>query len=129
MRQNDFNKLKDTNKQNIRKYHSLNHSTFAAISKSVLYSKVSKLVGSSERLYALSAFIHLLVEMLVDYVEYLYVDEKHEQQGGQHPAEEVEIHHVVHADDVLKRTGHLGLRPTAHGAVGVLQLVPAKQGC
>ena len=61
--------------------------------------------------------------MLVEQVEYLHVDEEHEHQGGQHAAQEVEVHHVVHADDVLKGAGDLG--PAAQRAVG-LPPVPAQ---
>lgn len=49
---------------------------------------------------------HLFVELLVDHVENLDIDGQHEQQRGQHPAEEVEVDHVVHADDRLELTDH-----------------------
>lgn len=48
---------------------------------------------------------HLLVQLLVDHVEDLRVDGEHQHEGRQHPAEKVEVDHVLHADDVLKLTG------------------------
>lgn len=47
----------------------------------------------------------LVVKLLVDHVEDLCIDKQHEKQGREHPAEKVEIHHVVHADDVFKLAG------------------------
>lgn len=47
----------------------------------------------------------LIVKLLMNHVEDLCIDNQHEQQGRQHPAEKVEVDHVVHADDVLKLAG------------------------
>ena len=75
---------------------------------------------------------HLLVELLADQIEDLHVDEDHEQQRGQHPHEEVEIDHVLHADDLLELALNHRL---AHAAVGQpvplngSQVVPAEHGC
>lgn len=71
--------------------------------------------------------MYLFVELLVDHVENLQVDGQHEQQGGQHPAEEVEVDHVVHADDRLKLTGHHKVF-SYQGAIGeeALQVIPAQ---
>lgn len=44
----------------------------------------------------------LLVELRADEVEDFQVDEQHQQQGRQDPDEEVEVHHVLHADDRLE---------------------------
>lgn len=75
---------------------------------------------------------HLLVELLADQIEDLHVDEDHEQQRGQHPHEEVEVDHVLHADDLLELALNHRL---AHAAVGQpvpldgSQVVPAEHGC
>lgn len=67
----------------------------------------------------------LIVKLLVDHVEDLCIDKQHEEQGREHPAEKVEIHHVVHADDIFKlaRDDEVG----ADGAVllEAPQVVPA----
>lgn len=63
----------------------------------------------------------------MDHVENLSVDGQHEQQRRQHPAEEVKINHVVHADDRLELAGHQEVVGD-HGAVVVqaLQIIPAE---
>lgn len=72
---------------------------------------------------------HLFIELLVDHVENLNVDGQHEEQGGQHPAEEVEVDHVVHADDRLKLAGHLQVFGDQGAVVAeVPQVVPAHHG-
>lgn len=86
-----------------------------------LLPKVSAGVGVAGR--------HLLVELLVDHVENLHIDGQHEQQRRQHPAEEVEINHVVHADDRLELTGHHGVIADLGAVVlQTLQVVPAQHG-
>lgn len=72
---------------------------------------------------------HLLVELLVDHVENLDIDGQHEEQRGQHPAKEVEVDHVVHADDCLKLTGHQEVI-SVQGAIvkETLQVIPAQHG-
>lgn len=69
---------------------------------------------------------HLLVELLVDHVENLNIDGQHEEQRGQHPAKEVEVDHIVHADDCLKLTGHQEVI-SDQGAIVMktLQVIPA----
>lgn len=66
----------------------------------------------------------------MDHVENLNVDGQHEEQGGQHPAEEVEVDHVVHANDHLEFAGHQQVWFGDQGAVvaEVLQVVPAHHG-
>lgn len=65
----------------------------------------------------------------MDHVENLNVDGQHEEQGGQHPAEEVEVDHVVHADDRLKLAGHQQVFGEQGAIVAeVLQVVPAHHG-
>lgn len=72
---------------------------------------------------------HLFIELLVDHVENLNVNGQHEEQGGQHPAEEVEVDHVVHADDRLKLAGHQQVFGEQGAIVAeVLQVVPAHHG-
>lgn len=63
----------------------------------------------------------------MNHVENLNIDGQHEQQRGQHPAEEVEIDHVVHADDCLPLAGHQGV-VSGQGAVvtEMLQVIPAE---
>lgn len=73
---------------------------------------------------------HLFIELLVDHVENLNVDGQHDEQGGQHPAEEVEVDHVVHADDRLELAGHQQVFGDQGAVVAeVLQVVPAHHGC
>lgn len=73
--------------------------------------------------------INLFIELLVDHVENLNVDGQHEEQGGQHPAEEVEVDHVVHADDRLEGAGHQQVFGDQGAVVAeVLQVVPAHHG-
>lgn len=64
----------------------------------------------------------------MDHVENLDIDGQHEQQRGQHPAEEVEVDHVVHADDRLKLTGHQEVRFQRTVVNKLLQVVPAQHG-
>lgn len=72
---------------------------------------------------------HLFVELLVDHVENLHVDGQHEEQGGQHPAEEVEVDHVVHADDRLELAGDQQVFGQQGAVVAeLLQVVPAHHG-
>ena len=71
----------------------------------------------------------LAVKLLVDHVEDLRVDEQHEHQWRQHPAEEVEIDHVVHADDVLKAAGDDEVRADGAVLLEAPQVVPAQHGC
>lgn len=73
---------------------------------------------------------HLLVELLVDHVEYLSIDGQHEQQRRQHPAEEVEIDHIFHADDGLKLTGDQEI-VSDHGAIvsETSKVIPSQHGC
>lgn len=72
---------------------------------------------------------HLFIELPVDHVENLNVDGQHEEQGGQHPAQEVEVDHVVHADDRLKLAGHQQVLADQRAVVAeVLQVVPAHHG-
>lgn len=52
----------------------------------------------------------LLIKLHVDHVEDLGIDEQHQDEGWQHPAEEVEIDHVLHTDDVLKLAGYEKVR-------------------
>lgn len=65
----------------------------------------------------------------MDHVENLNVDDKHEEQRGQDPAEEVEVDHVVHADDCLKLTNHQEVI-SDQGAIVTqsLQVIPAQHG-
>lgn len=65
----------------------------------------------------------------MDHVENLYINGQHQQQRGQHPAEEVEVDHIVHADDRLKLTGHQEVI-SDQGAVvtETLQVIPAQHG-
>lgn len=42
----------------------------------------------------------------MNHVEDLNIDGQHEEQRRQHPAEEVKVNHVVHADDRLELAGH-----------------------
>lgn len=72
---------------------------------------------------------HLLVELLVNHIEDLQVDGQHEEQRWEDPAEEVEVDHVVHADDRLKLAGHQKVF-CDDGAVVLegLQVVPAQHG-
>lgn len=67
----------------------------------------------------------LIVKLLVDNVEDLCVDAQHEQQRRQHPAEKVEIDHVVHADDVFELAGDDEVRADGAVLLKVLQVVPA----
>ena len=73
----------------------------------------------------------LLAELLADQIEDLHVDEEHEKQRGQHPHKEVEVDHVLHADDLLELALDHGL---AHAAIGQpvplhrTQVVPAEHG-
>lgn len=48
---------------------------------------------------------HLLVQLLVNHVEDLCVDAKHEEKWRQHPAEKIEVNHIFHTDDILKLAG------------------------
>lgn len=48
---------------------------------------------------------HLLIQLLVDHVEDFRVNDEHEKKRGKHPTKEVEVDHVLHADDVLKLAG------------------------
>ncbi len=71
----------------------------------------------------------LLVELLVDHVENLDVDGQHEEQRGQHPAEEVEVDHVVHADDCLELTDHQEVVGDLGAVVTeMVQVIPAQHG-
>ena len=67
--------------------------------------------------------------MLVDHVKNLDVDSEHEEQRRQHPAKEVEVDHVVHADDRLKLTGHKEVI-SEQGAIVTekLQVIPTQHG-
>lgn len=67
----------------------------------------------------------LVVELLVDHVEDLCVDYKHEEQGRQHPAKEVKIHHVFHADDIFKLTGDNEVRAVGVALLEAPQVVPS----
>lgn len=71
----------------------------------------------------------LVVELLVDHVEDLRVDHQHEQQRRQHPSEEVEVNHVVHADDVLELAGDDEVGADGAVLLKALQVVPAQHGC
>lgn len=65
----------------------------------------------------------------MDHVENLHVDGQHEEQGGQHPAEEVEVDHVVHADDRLELAGDQQVFGQQGAVVAeLLQVVPAHHG-
>lgn len=65
----------------------------------------------------------------MDHVENLCIDGQHEEQGGQHPAKEVEVDHVVHADDCLKLTSHQEVISDKGGIVTkMLQIIPAQHG-
>lgn len=69
----------------------------------------------------------LIVKLLVDHVEDLDVDDEHEQQRWQHPAKEVEVDHVVHADDRLKLTGYQQVVSDQRAIVTeTLQVIPAQ---
>lgn len=71
----------------------------------------------------------LLVELLADEVEDFQVDEQHEQQGRQDPDEEVEVHHVLHADHRLELALDDKLRVAAVQLMSpphLVQVVPAK---
>lgn len=59
----------------------------------------------------------LLVKLPVNHVEDLGVDEQHGDQGWQHPAEEVEVDHVLHTDDVLELAGYEEV--STQGSVGL----------
>lgn len=63
----------------------------------------------------------------MNHIENLDIYGQHEQQRRQHPAEEVEIDHVVHTDDRLKLTGHQGVIGN-HGAIvaQALEIVPSQ---
>lgn len=65
----------------------------------------------------------------MDHVENLDIDGQHEEQRGEHPAEEVEVDHVVHADYCLKLTGHQEVF-SDQGAVvtETLKVIPAQHG-
>lgn len=67
----------------------------------------------------------LTAKLLVDHVEDLCINDQHEQQRRQHPAEKVEIDHVVHADDVLKLAGDDEVRADGAVLLEALQVVPA----
>lgn len=71
---------------------------------------------------------HLLVELPVDHVEDLGVDEDHEDERRQHPAEEVEVDHVVHADDVLEAAGDDQVAVLRAVLPQAVQVVPAQHG-
>lgn len=72
---------------------------------------------------------HLLVELLVDHVENFDIDSQHEEKRGQHPAKEVEVDHIFHADDRLKLTSHQEVI-SDQGAIVMktLQVIPAQHG-
>lgn len=75
---------------------------------------------------------YFFVELLTDQVEHLQVDEDHEKQRRQHPDEEVEVDHVLHADNLLELTLDHGLPHTPISCPGLLhltQIVPAEHGC
>lgn len=67
----------------------------------------------------------LIVKLLVDHVEDLGVDDQHEEQRRQHPAEEVEVHHVVHADDVFELAGDDEVGADGAVLLEAPQVVPA----
>lgn len=67
----------------------------------------------------------LIVKLLVDHVEDLCVDEQHEQQWWQHPAEKVEVDHVVHADDVFELASDNEVRADGAVLLEAPQVVPA----
>ena len=71
----------------------------------------------------------LIVELLVDHVEDLGIDNQHEEEGRQHPAEEVKIHHVVHADDIFKLAGDNEVGAVQAILLEATQVVPAQHGC
>lgn len=72
---------------------------------------------------------HLLVELLVNHIEDLQVNGQHEEQGGKDPAEEIEVDHVVHADDCLKLAGYQKVICDYRAVVlESLQVVPAQHG-
>lgn len=68
----------------------------------------------------------LAVELLVDHVEDFCVDNQHEEQRRQHPSKEVEVNHVVHADDIFKQAGddEVGVAVVSLLKV-IVQVVPA----
>lgn len=65
----------------------------------------------------------------MNHIEDLQVNGQHEEQRGQDPAEEVEVDHVVHADDRLELAGYQKVI-CVHRAVVLesLQVVPAQHG-
>lgn len=67
----------------------------------------------------------LIVKLLVDHVEDLCIDDQHEQQRRQHPAEKVEIDHVVHADDVFELAGDNEVRADGAVLLEAPEVVPA----
>lgn len=67
----------------------------------------------------------LIVKLLVDHVEDLRIDDQHEQQRRQHPAEKVEIDHVVHADDIFELAGDDEVRADGAVLLEAPQVVPA----
>lgn len=65
----------------------------------------------------------------MNHVENLDIDDQHEEQGRQHPAKEVEVDHIVHADDCLKLTDHQELIIDQGTIVTkIMQVIPAEHG-
>ena len=62
----------------------------------------------------------------MDHVENFNIDGQHEEQRGQHPGKEVEIDHVVHADDRFEFAGYQEVI-SDQGAIvtETLQVIPA----
>lgn len=67
----------------------------------------------------------LIVKLLVDHIEDLCIDDQHEQQWRQHPAEKVEIDHVVHADHVFELAGDNEVGADGAVLLEAAQVVPA----
>lgn len=62
----------------------------------------------------------------MNHVENLDIDDQHEEQRRQHPAKEVEVDHIVHADDCLKLTDHQELIIDQGPIVTkIMQVIPA----
>lgn len=67
----------------------------------------------------------LVIQLLVDHVEYLCVKNQHKHQWRQHPAKKIKIHHVVHANDVLELAGDNEVRADGAILLEAPQVVPA----